>query len=280
MTTEAKTVAAVRSKAEKEREEASPLGWLADPSVYIRLLSVGVVVGGWELMGQTDYISPAIFSYPSAIMYAFFELLMNGQMAAAAYESSIILVAGLGTAIPAGIALGILMGRFKTCEYIFDTYVYALYATPVVALAFPIAMVLGVDFAGKTTIVIFFAIMPVIVNVFHGVRNIDPFLMEVTRSFCSTEAQRWRDLIFPSMVPYLVAGLGLAFGRGLVGMVVAEFLMSISGLGALSQDYVGELELDKGLAPVVLLMIAGIVLTKLVNICENRFSSWRTQREA
>ena len=198
---------------------------------------------------------------------------------AAAHESSVILVAGLGIAIPSGVLLGILMGRFKTWEYILDTYVYALYATPVVALAFPIAMVLGVDFAGKTTIVVFFAIMPVIVNVFHGVQNVDPFLMEVTRSFCSSEWQRWRDLIFPSMVPYLVAGLGLSFGRGLVGMVVAEFLMSISGLGALSQDYTGELELDFGLAPVVLLMITGIVLTKLVNICENKFSSWRTHSE-
>lgn len=278
MTTDAKAVQAVKSKASEEEESA--LGWIADPAIYLRILSVLVVIGGWEALGQAGQISPAVFSYPSAISVAFIELLLNGQMAAAAYESSIILVAGLGTAIPAGITLGILMGRFKTCEYLFDTYVYALYATPVVALAFPIAMVLGVDFAGKTTIVIFFAIMPVIVNVFHGVRNIDPFLMEVTRSFCSTEAQRWRDLIFPSMVPYLVAGLGLAFGRGLVGMVVAEFLMSISGLGALSQDYVGELELDKGLAPVVLLMIAGIVLTKLVNICESKFSSWRTRRES
>ncbi|MBT3821468.1 MAG: ABC transporter permease subunit, partial [Nitrospinaceae bacterium] len=254
--------------------------WIIDPAIFLRVFSVLLVVGGWEAMGQAGQISPAVFSYPSAITYAFFELILNGQMLAAAKESIIILVAGLGTAIPAGIVIGILMGRFKYCEYLFDTYVYALYATPVVALAFPIAMVLGVDFAGKTTIVIFFAIMPVIVNCFHGVKNVDPFLMEVTKSFCSNEAQRWRDLIFPSMVPYLVAGLGLAFGRGLVGMVVAEFLMSISGLGALSQDYVGELELDKGLAPVVLLMITGIVLTKFVNIAENRFSSWRTRRDA
>ena len=51
--------------------------------------------------------------------------------------------------------------------------------------------------------------------------------------------------------------------------------MSSSGLGALSQDYIGDLELDKGLAPVVLLMIVGIALTKVVNICETKFSSWR-----
>ena len=141
-------------------------------------------------------------------------------------------------------------------------------------------MVLGVDFVGKTTIVVFFAIMPIIVNVYHGVRNVDLSLLEVTRSFCSTESQRWRDLIFPSVVPYLVAGLGLACGRALVGMVVAEFLMSISGLGALSQDYIADLELDKGLAPVVLLMIVGIALTKVVNICETKFSSWRVRQES
>ena len=251
---------------------------LRRPAVYVRLISLLVVIGGWELMGQTGNIDPVTFSYPSAITVAFWQLLANGKMLAAAYESSQILVAGLLIAIPLGIVLGILMGRFRTFEYAVDTYVFALYATPVVALAFLIAMVLGVDFVGKTTIVVFFAVMPVIVNVYHGVRNVDASLLEVTRSFCSTESQRWRDLIFPSVIPYLVAGLGLACGRALVGMVVAEFLMSISGLGALSQDYIADLELDKGLAPVVLLMIVGIALTKVVAVCETRFSSWRVRQ--
>ncbi len=56
--------------------------------------------------------------------------------------------------------------------------------------------------------------------------------------------------------------------------------MSISGLGALSQDYISELELAKGLAPVVLLMITGILLTKMVAVCEKRFASWRTHSES
>ncbi len=260
--------------------ETSALEMILDPRFYIRLISLVVVIGSWEVIGLTGFISPVTFSYPSAIVIAFVELLANGQMISAAYESFQILVAGLGLAIPAGILIGILMGRFKTFEYAIDTYVFALYATPVVALAFPIAMVLGVDFVGKTTIVVFFAIMPIIVNVYHGVRNIDLSLLEVTRSFCSSESQRWRDLIFPSVVPFLVAGLGLACGRALVGMVVAEFLMSISGLGALSQDYTGDLELDKGLAPVVFLMIVGILLTKAVAACEHRFAAWRVQAES
>jgi len=253
------------------------INWITDPRVYIRVISLVSVLGLWELMGQLGYIRPAIFSYPSAIVIAFFELIFSGEMFAAAIESSQILFAGLGIAIPLGVIIGTCMGRYRIFELAIDNYVYALYATPVVALAFPIAMVLGVEFLGKTTIVVFFAIMPVIVNTYHGVKNVDRSLMEVTNAFCSSERERWMDLILPSVVPYLVAGLGLSCGRALVGMVVAELLMSISGLGALSQDYTGNLELDKGLAPVVLLMIVGIYLTKLVSWCEKRFAKWRTQ---
>jgi ABC-type nitrate/sulfonate/bicarbonate transport system permease component len=261
----------------EQSNAAQFLKWIAKPSVYIRVISLVSVLGIWELAGQAGLIRSAIFSYPSAIVIAFFSLLLSGEMFAAAYESSTILFAGLGIAIPVGVIVGTCMGRFRTFELAVDNYVYALYATPVVALAFPIAMVLGVDFVGKTTIVVFFAIMPIIINTYHGVKNVDRSLMEVTNAFCSNERERWTDLILPSVVPYLVAGLGLACGRALVGMVVAEFLMSISGLGALSQDYTGNLQLDKGLAPVVLLMIVGILLTKFVSWCENRFAKWRTQ---
>ncbi len=259
------------------KTETLARGWWVEPRFYVRMMSLVAVLGVWEFLGWSGVIRPATFSYPSAIMRAFIELLSSGEMLYAAAESSQIFAAGIGIAIPTGIIIGILMGRYRTFEYTVDIYVYALYATPVVALAFPIAMLLGVDFIGKTTIVIFFAVMPVIINVFHGVRNVDRALLEVTRSFCSTESQRWRDLILPAIVPYLVAGLGLACGRALVGMVVAEFLMSISGLGALSQDYTGNLELDKGLAPVFLLMLVGIGLTILVSVCEQKFASWRTR---
>lgn len=274
MSGEATTSLSATAKA-RESNGTQFVKWITDPRVYVRVFSLVLVLGIWEWMGQTGLIRSAIFSYPSAIVIAFFKLLLTGEMFAAAYESSQILFAGLGIAIPLGVVIGTCMGRYHTFELAIDNYVYALYATPVVALAFPIAMVLGVDFVGKTTIVVFFAIMPIIINTYHGVRNVDRSLMEVASSFCSNERERWIDLILPSVVPYLVAGVGLACGRALVGMVVAEFLMSISGLGALSQDYTGNLELDKGLAPVLLLMIVGILLTKLVSWCEKRFAKWR-----
>ena len=124
MATDAPTATGV-STAEKATWER-----IKEPAVYVRLISLVVVIGGWELMGQTGNIDPVTFSYPSAIAVAFWELTVSGKMTAAAYESSQILVAGLLIAIPLGIVLGILMGRFQMFEYAVDTYVFALYATP------------------------------------------------------------------------------------------------------------------------------------------------------
>ena len=90
MTSEAKPAAALAEG--KKQVEVSALGWLGEPGIYMRVLSVLAIVGSWEVLGLIGYISPAIFSYPSAIIAAFFVLLFNGQMLAAAQESSIILV--------------------------------------------------------------------------------------------------------------------------------------------------------------------------------------------
>ena len=94
MATDAPTATGV-STAEKASWER-----IKEPAIYVRLISLVVVIGGWELMGQTGNIDPVTFSYPSAISVAFWELTVNGQMTAAAYESSQILVAGLLIAIP------------------------------------------------------------------------------------------------------------------------------------------------------------------------------------
>ncbi len=105
-----------------ERRFSCPLSFANS----VRFISLFVIIGLWECFGQLGFIEPSTFSYPSAIVFSFFELVMNGQMGNAAIESSGILFAGLGIAIPSGILIGILMGRYKIFEYALDTYVFAL----------------------------------------------------------------------------------------------------------------------------------------------------------
>jgi ABC-type nitrate/sulfonate/bicarbonate transport system permease component len=129
-------------------------------------------------------------------------------------------------------------------------------------------------------VVIFSSVFAVIVNTEQGVRNVDRRLLEVARSFRSSERQLWADVIVPSALPYIAAGLRLAVGRALVGMVVAEFFTSITGIGYLIVRYNNSFQPDHLLVPIVVVMALGIVLTRVTRAIEQRIAPWaRTSGE-
>ena len=103
-------------------------------------------------------------------------------------------------------------------------------------------------------------VFPILINTYQGVKDVDRNLQEVARSFCSSEAQLWRHLIIPSALPFIVVGIRLAIGRGLVGMIVAEFYTSITGLGYMIVRYANAFETDKLFVPIVVVMVLGVGL--------------------
>jgi NitT/TauT family transport system permease protein len=84
----------------------------------------------------------------------------------------------------------------------------------------------------------------------------------------------WQDVLLPFALPYIAAGIRLAIGRGLVGMVIAEFYTTISGLGYMISRYANVFETDKTFVPVLLLMFLGIALTSALKWVERRIAPW------
>jgi ABC-type nitrate/sulfonate/bicarbonate transport system permease component len=120
-------------------------------------------------------------------------------------------------------------------------------------------------------------VFAVIVNTEQGVRNVDRRLLEVAHSFRSSERQLWGDVVIPSALPYIAAGLRLAVGRALVGMVVAEFFTSITGIGYLIVRYSNSFQPDRLLVPILVVMILGIVLTTITRTIEQRIAPWNNR---
>jgi len=178
----------------------------------------------------------------------------------------------LGTAI--GIALGLLGGRSRVAAALMDIPTIALYATPMVAVVPLLVLWFGFGFEAKTVIVLLFAVFPILINTSRGVREVDPRLEEVAHAFCSPESRLWRDLILPSALPYIVTGIRLAIGRGLVGIVVAEFYTALAGLGFLIVSNANQFRTDKVMVPIVVLMALGVLLTKGLEVAERRLSPW------
>jgi ABC-type nitrate/sulfonate/bicarbonate transport system permease component len=74
-------------------------------------------------------------------------------------------------------------------------------------------------------------VFPVLYNTVQGARNIKPELIEVARSYRSSERALWREVMIPYTLPYTMTGVRQAIARGLVGMVARRFFLSATGLG-------------------------------------------------
>ncbi len=239
----------------------------------IRLGSLAAVLTAWELYGRS--VNPILFTYPTAIAQAFRELLATGELAQYLSQSLQVLAAGLVLSVAVGIPLGILVARFTTLDLATDLYINALYATPMVALVPLIVLWFGFGIPAKVVIVFLFMVFPLLINTQQGVKSVNRELLEVARAFCSTERQLWGDVVLPSALPFIAAGVRLAIGRGLVGMVIAEFYTSIAGLGYMIVRYANAFETAKLFVPIVVLMTMGVLLVHGAHAFELRIAPWR-----
>jgi ABC-type nitrate/sulfonate/bicarbonate transport system permease component len=226
----------------------------------------------WQLLGP--FINPIFFSYPSKIAVAFVELTVSGELPYYLMQSLEVLLYGLGIAIIVGIPLAVLMARVKQVDWALDLPINALYSTPMVALVPLLVLWFGIYLKAKIIVVFLFAVFPILINTYQGVRECDKNMIEVARSFRSSEWRMWQDVLLPFAVPYIAAGIRLAIGRGLVGMVIAEFYTTISGLGYMITRYANIFEMAKTLVPVIVLMFLGVSLTALLKWVERRVAPW------
>jgi NitT/TauT family transport system permease protein len=226
----------------------------------------------WEIVGP--FISPIFFTYPSKIAVAFYDTTVSGELPYYMMQSLEVMIYGLSVALVVGIPLGIAMARFQRLDWALDLPINALYATPLVAVVPLLVLWFGIYLKAKIIVVFLFAVFPVLINTYQGVRECDKNMLEVARSFRSGEWGMWQDVLIPFAVPYIIAGIRLAIGRGLIGMIIAEFYTTISGLGFMITRYANVFEMDKVFVPVIVLMVLGVSLTSLLKWAGRRIAPW------
>lgn len=239
---------------------------------FLRALSVLTILAAWEIYGRN--VNPVIFTYPTAISEAFIDMMRDGTLLDAMKQSMVVLGIGSFVGAVAGIVIGLFAGRSDALTALIDIPVNALYATPSVALIPVIVVWFGFGATAKSIVVGLFVIFPVLINTMRGVREVDPELLEVAHSFCSNERKLWRDLLIPSALPYIMTGLRLAIGRGLVGVIVAEFFTAISGMGNLIVTNANNFQTARMFVPIVVIGIYGVVATALLEWIESRLARW------
>jgi len=251
---------------------------LYDHPNLIRAASILFFLVVWEIYGrETD---PILFTYPTAVVEAFFKLLASGELLRQAAVSLGALAAGFGLSLVLGVGLGLAMGRSRLAEAIFEPHVNALYATPQVALTPLFMMWFGLGFAVKVAVVFLFAFFPILINTASAAKNVSASIVEVGRAYQASRRQIMFKIVFPAALPFIMAGVRIAVGRGLVGMIVAELFTAITGLGAMLSLYGNIFETAKMFVVIIVLAGLGIGLIHATQMLERKMARWKESERA
>jgi sulfonate transport system permease protein len=277
MSVEVETSAAALEGVSEDRERAQKVATSRRrrrqlQEIVIRLVSLTVVLGLWQVFGAR--VDPVLFTTPWAIAKAAVVMIGSGELWNYLWPSLVVLALGLTLAAIIGIAMGLLLARFWVLDVALGVYITFLYSTPTVALVPLIVLWAGFETMAKVIILFLFAFFPMVINTYQGVKNVDPRLIEVGRAFRCSERQLWINIVLPGALPFIVTGLRLAVGRGLIGMVLADLYTAISGIGYLIVRTASTYQVDKMFVPIVTLGILGVTLTALLRLLEIKVAPW------
>jgi len=196
-----------------------------------RLLSIAIVCGAWEIAGQI----PINYALPpfSEIVIAFVSMIADGSLPRAYLSTLQPLAIGVVASAMIGVGLGVLMGLRPVAEWFAAPIFVVLQAAPVAALIPLVTFIYGIGLAAKSLSVMLLALPVIVLNCYKAVRNVNPSLVDMCRSFQGTRAQQIAKIIIPDASPLIFAGLRLGIGAGFVGVVLAELLITPTGIGDL-----------------------------------------------
>jgi NitT/TauT family transport system permease protein len=227
-----------------------------------------IVLGGWQIASSTGIADPLYASSPWGWSTKGFKLLADGTLVNHILATFRVLFIGLVIGSVLGFLFGLLIGLSKTIQAASNDTVAALYALPYIAFLPLVIMWFGIDDAGRVFIVVYAVFFPVLINTASGVRTVEPHLLRVAEAFCASRMTITRTVVLPGSLPFVLTGLRLAVGRGLVGVVTAEFFMSSRGLGFFIYSSASHLESDAAFSGIVILAALGILLTRFIEYAE------------
>ena len=269
------TPAAPLSSGERKNGAQSVLALIGRSYYLVGTLSVVLFLALWQ--GVSMNVPPVILPAPAKVLEAFVQLTASGELVKATAETIWPFTVGLVVAFIVGTALGLVLGILRPIARFLDPYIFVFWSIPNIAWLPLFIAWFGV---GNLTLVIFVfvsAVFPQLLTVEAGAKEADSFLVEVARSLGGTKREILFTVVLPSALPYVIAGLRVAVGRALVGIIVGQLLIVATGIGYMFQFYGETLSLAKYFAPLIVIAALAVALNRGVNWAEHVLIPWKTR---
>lgn len=246
------------------RQSQATLVWVIRIGMFV------AVVAAWQLLSDTETLSPLLISSPSSIWTALVKYLTGPKIwvdVSATFQASL---AGAILGSVLGIATGVAFAKLPLLERALRPYVTILNALPRVALA-PLFLVwFGLGLMSKivaATSIVYFVLL---INTVVGLRSVDRDIAFLADSLAMSKWQRFRLIDLPTALPFVVAGLRLGVVYSVLGVIVTEMVASYSGLGQALVTATTNLRMDEAFAVIILITAIATALDLLVSVVERR----------
>ncbi|HSS64495.1 MAG TPA: ABC transporter permease subunit [Gammaproteobacteria bacterium] len=234
-----------------------------------RLLSIALVCGAWEIAGRV----PISLAFPSFFdtAAAFWRMTLDGSLPRAFLITLHPLIIGIAISIVFGVGLGVVMGLSRGFEWLAAPIFIVMQAAPMAALIPLITFVYGIGLTAKVLAVCLLAVPVVVLNSYTAVRNANPSLIQMCRSFQGTRLQQIAKVIIPDASPVIFAGLRLGVAAGFIGIVLAELLITPTGIGDLITYHRAVADYAEMYASIVSIVVFSSVVVSLLEKVEVLF---------
>jgi NitT/TauT family transport system permease protein len=246
--------------------------------VALPLLSLVIFFGAWQIVGSNT--NPILFTTPVKVAQAFWDLLTTGVLLPAFGGALRDLAIGYGLAAVVGITVGLAMGRSPIIERMLNPYVNFFQATPLIALVPLVIIWFGVNLEARVVVVFILAVWSIVINTTTGVKQTSPSLLDVGRIYKLNGFQVVRNVQLPNAVPHVFAGLRIALGKALIGVMIAQMEISVTGLGGIVINYGDAFKTAYLLAGVVTASAVGVVAAVALEVIRKRLFPWTEDEES
>jgi len=245
-----------------------------------RAAAVLVLFSLWEL-GAGRLFDIFYFSKPSLIVAQIAKEIVDPSFYRDLGVTSLELILGYASGAAAGIALGILLARWRYVAKICDPFLLALNSVPRIAVAPMLIVWFGIGIASKVFLAATLVFFITFFNTLSGIRGVDKALCDVVRVQGGSEWQIFTKVMLPHASAWILTGLKMSLPFALVGVILGEFLVSSKGLGFRLNSYATSYNTSGAITMILLMMLLMMALTAVADLVDARVMRWRpSDREA
>jgi len=233
-----------------------------------------LLLAAWQLSSSVGWLSSRVLPAPWDVLSAFWTLAASGELWVHVKVSAQRAFVGLAIGGGLGLLLGLLTGSLKLADQLLDSSIQMLRNIPALAMIPLVILWFGIDEVAKLFLIALAVFFPLYINAYHGIRSVDPALVEMGRAYGLSRWQLYTQIILPGALSSILVGLRFSLGLMWVILIVAETISSQAGIGYLTMNAREFLQTDVVLVGILLYAILGKLADWLARLLEHRLLRW------